>query len=392
MAIAGEIQGQENLSDEQEQEIANMILKRAELAQMTRQLKVNLSKVPSPNVSHDSNCKVTRKRKSKTGGDREIEEAISKVSPKKNRVKNDADIKDKGNQDDIHLSPVKAYRRPGTPPPGPPASSSSSLRSDGDLLGKSEDIPTTPKPNKSQNIPPVIVSGVTSVKDKDNKHAHLDHGMKQVMRTPRRLSNHTRTGSENDVAVDLLMYLATSPYTSSSSLRGSRHGAHEMSHIPTTPMAYGNGNAGSDDEDEAIRFSHLKPSISSPQSTFKVPMHVVHNSIPSSASHSELLMESPSLYMVAASPSPQKRIYVNLSSHESHSNSASSGLLPHVPSTPSRELRTSASHLLRTPNFNMGDYVHNLFSPSPRGNTITSAGNASSTSQNNPAESTGTNK
>lgn len=337
----------------------NRILKRAELAQMTRQLKMNLGKVPNPKVTVESKSKETRKKRANVGVDRDIEEAIKKVSPKKNRVETgDAKENGKENNNNPHESPIKTYRRPRTPPPAPPVSSSSSMRSD-QRAGSRGEIPTPPKSHNVHNIPAVSIS-TTGGEDSDRPHerSHTDHASRQVLTTPKRGYNRTPATSENEVGADLLMYLAASPYTSSSSLRGSRQ-AYEMSRLPTTPMAYHNEHPANDDDD-AIRFSHMKPSMASPQSTFKVPMQVAHGNLPSSAPHSELLMDSPSLYM-ASSMSPHKR---GTNDHPPHTTSST--LQPHIPSTPSRELRVSSSHLLKTPNFNMGDYVHNLFSPSPR--------------------------
>ncbi|CDH09545.1 uncharacterized protein ZBAI_01329 [Zygosaccharomyces bailii ISA1307] len=73
------------MTPEKEQQIASRILERAELAQMTRQLRLNLGKA-------------SEKRK----GDPEISEAIRRVSPKKNS----------------HSTP---QRTTGTPPPPPPS-------------------------------------------------------------------------------------------------------------------------------------------------------------------------------------------------------------------------------------------------------------------------------
>lgn len=388
MAIEVENQNEGQLSPEKEQEIANRILKRAELAQMTRQLKLNLSKVPTPNVSGNgkgaifNEVKIRRKKiPVNNSGDSEIKEAMRKVSPVKTWVGHES----KENQG--NGSPVKSYKILSTPPPAPPVSSSSSIRDDDNEEKKQlSEVPTTPRRVKNHNVPPVIIS---SANDQDNAHNHLYAKNMAMVTTPKRSANGNnphfhRDENENEVGADLLMYLATSPYTSSSN-RASRSGNHiGLSRVPTTPRAstsptaYMSHGSGHEDED-AIRFSHMKPSMSSPQSTFKVPMHVVnHHHLPTSASasYSEVLMDSPSLYM-ATSPSPQKRRHTNL--HDHPSSATSNGLLPHIPSTPSRELRTTSgsTHLLKTPNFNMGDYVHNLFSPSPRvTTTATTNGNS----------------
>lgn len=387
MAIEEENQEDGQLS--KEQEIANRILKRAELAQMTRQLKLNLSKVPTPSVSGSgkgaifNEVKIRRKKlPAANPADSEIEEAMRKVSP----VKTWAGHETKENQG--NESPVKSYKILSTPPPAPPASSSSSIRDDENEEKKQpNEVPTTPRRVKSHNVPPVIIS---SVNDQENTHNNFYAKNMAMVTTPKRSADgnnahfHRKDDNENEVGADLLMYLATSPYTSSSNRASRSSNPIGLSRVPTTPRtstsptAYMSHGSRHEDED-AIRFSHMKPSMSSPQSTFKVPMHVVnHHHLPTSASasYSEVLMDSPSLYM-ATSPSPQKRRHTNL--HDNPSSATSNGFLTHIPSTPSRELRTTSgsTHLLKTPNFNMGDYVHNLFSPSPRvTTTATTNGNS----------------
>lgn len=181
--------------------------------------------------------------------------------------------------------------------------------------------------------------------------------------------------SDNTAGADLLMYLATSPYNKSS-----HNGTPMNVRIPTTPRSYHyasqfslNGNTVSTSND-AVRFSHIKPSASSPQSTFK------SNLLPNFPDES--LMDSPSLYLsnnsgsVQATLSPQQRRKPTTNSLHPPSN---------VPTTPSRELNGTNFNLLRTPNFNMGDYLHNLFSPSPRVTTQQGTSNTSASISSVPA-------
>lgn len=320
---------------EKEQEIASRILKRAELAQMTRQLKMKLGKVPT---SRESSPVKVRKRRGDGGCDPEIKEAIAKVSPvKKGRAE------DEGETSEECGSPVKQMKRWSTPPPVPPTSSSSVLPDRSDDMG----IPTTPRRVRRSHhtVPPVVISSANGVE--------VNGRSMSMLTTPKSKPQGRKSGSnENEVGADLLMYLATSPYTSASS-------AHQSTKVPSTPRNYMSNGAGLEDSQDAIRFSHMKPQASSPQSTFKVPTHLARQGSYSQghsahfpASSSELLMDSPAIYMATAT-SPEKRRQLAVPEPSN------------VPTTPSRELR-STSHLLRTPNFNMGDYVHALFSPSPR--------------------------
>lgn len=322
-------QEEAQMSPEKEQEIANRILKRAELAQMTRQLKMKLGKVPT---SREASPVKVRKRRGDDGCDAEIKEAMAKVSPvKKGCVETTLE---EGSR-----SPVKQLKGWSTPPPAPPASSSSLLRD----RGSEQEVPTTPGRVRSHHhtVPPVVISSSAGEEAHSRSMA--------VLSTPKNRSQGRKLGNESDMGADLLMYLATSPYMPGTT-------AGQPASVPSTPRNYMSGGMALEDSNDAIRFSHIKHHSSSPQSTFKAPHHLVRHATYTQGhtaqfppSSSELLMDSPAIYM-AASSSPQKRRQ----------------LAPaNVPTTPSRELRSS-SHLWKTPNFNMGDYVHALFSPSPR--------------------------
>ncbi|QLL33331.1 hypothetical protein HG536_0E02420 [Torulaspora globosa] len=330
-------QEEAQMSPEKEQEIANRILKRAELAQMTRQLKMKLGKVPT---SREASPVKVRKRRGDGGCDEEIKEAIAKVSPvKKGCVETKAGEEDHGSR-----SPVKQLKGWSTPPPAPPASSSSLLPD----RRNQQEIPTTPRRVKGHHhtVPPAITSS-SSGEDVNSRTMAL-------LATPKNRSLGRKLGtSESDVGADLLMYLATSPYLSAATA------GHQPASVPSTPRNYMSSGVALEDSHDAIRFSHMKHQTSSPQSTFKAPTHFVRHGTYSQGhaaqfppSSSELLMDSPAIYM-AASSSPQKRRQLAVQPPTN------------VPTTPSRELRSS-SHLWKTPNFNMGDYVHALFSPSPR--------------------------
>lgn len=312
---------------------------------MTRQLKMKLSKVPT---SREASPVKNRKKRVVGGSDPEITEAIARVSPVK---KEWLESRLRGDEEDQHAeyeaeSPVKGLRRPSTPPPAPPTSSSSSMR-DIEATRDSQLMPSTPRRTRSRPqmaLPVVIATG---------SDGQVSSGGTAAVTTPQRGASGKKSDhSENEVGADLLMFLATSPYSSATN-------SNRQTRMPSTPMAYMSQGSGPHDSDDAIRFSHIKPSISSPQSTFKVPNHVISHSYNQSSSQpapgtSEGLLQPPSIYSTSVtSPSPPKRRHMGPSEPT------------FIPTTPSRELRSS-SHLLKTPNFNMGDYVHALFSPSPR--------------------------
>ncbi|SCW03785.1 LAFE_0G18162g1_1 [Lachancea fermentati] len=285
---------QSQLSPQKEQEIASKILERAELAQMTRQLKLGLSKVATPKkASRDAKSKVRVSP---------VKFSIPKVHTEQYRI---SPLKRERNPEehidnDHEQSPLKVHKRPSTPNGAEPKARRKSIKHDRD------------------DIPEIAVP-----------------------RTP-------RAAQDNDVGADLLMYLATSPYTSKQQNQLPIVSGNGKMKIPTTPSYLSQGPNG-----DAIRLSHIKAHTTSPHSAFKVPNHTTGTTLGGTPSNISELMESPSvaLYM---SPSPNKR---KVSGTGPQTTLA-------IPSTPSRELRSS--HLLKTPNFNMGDYVHNLFSPSPR--------------------------
>lgn len=341
---------QSQMSPEKEQELTSKILHRAELAQMTRQLKLGLSNVPSAKRNQDSTAK-KRSGDDEDDGD-ENKSLLEAISPAKKPLHDDTNKM-------AAFSPVKFMGKPNTPP-----CSRQRISEDCPEQSKSrkEDTPSTPK----ASAPPIILPHSSSHQQRSND---------KIFMTPKRNNNNTNSNnnnnsirkkasvskdlpqdSDNTAGADLLMYLATSPYTKSS-----HHGTPMNVKMPTTPRSshYAsqlnmNGNTGNAAND-AVRFSHIKPSASSPQSTFKTNL----------LSHfpDDSLMDSPSLYLsnnsgnAQAALSPQQRRKPTTNTLHPPTN---------VPTTPSRELNSTNFNLLRTPNFNMGDYLHNLFSPSPR--------------------------
>lgn len=305
------------VQNEPENELASRILERAQLAQMARQLKVDLGRVGADKEA--SNAGVRPRPLSAPAG---FTSASSRAQKKG----------------------LTSYPAPLT-----------------GLAGASENIARKRSPEhttkSSSPLKKVVLEspegpGLRSTeeihlgKESTTTHTTLNTGSgSNAPKTPKP----SRAEDDNAGAADLLMYLATSPFNSGRSQTSFQTG----SRVPFTPSQ--EPTIANFDSTEPVRFSHMKPSMASPQSTFKVPQHV-------STSHmgfQDMLMESPSLYLNSglnntnhsnSTPSPRKR---RTSSY--------------APTTPSRDQSSGANHnLLKTPNFNMGDYIHNIFSPSPR--------------------------
>ncbi|CAI6717749.1 BFH_HP2_G0043390.mRNA.1.CDS.1 [Saccharomyces cerevisiae] len=362
---------QPQMSPEKEQELASKILHRAELAQMTRQLKLGLSNVPSTKRKQDS---TTKKRSGEDAEDvdEDHKTLLEAISPAKKPLHDDT------NKMTV-ISPVKFVEKPNTPP-------SSRQRKAEDrsqqIKPRKEDTPSTPRASATPIILPHASSHYQRPHDKNfmtpkrnnnnsSNHSNNNNNIKKKAAG----SKDAPQDSDNTAGADLLMYLATSPYNKSS-----HHGTPMAVRMPTTPRSYHyasqlslNGNTAGTSND-AVRFSHIKPSASSPQSTFK------SNLLPNFPDES--LMDSPSLYLsnnngsVQATLSPQQRRKPTTNTLHPPSN---------VPTTPSRELNGTNFNLLRTPNFNMGDYLHNLFSPSPRVPAQQGASNTSASIPSVPA-------
>ncbi|KAL3240065.1 Stb1p [Nakaseomyces bracarensis] len=377
------------LSRDREDELASKILERAQLAQMRRQLKIGLSRVPS-------NGEIELETREDHAGEGQEEDHESgsgrhKISPLKRRSGDSYQMRDSMNamsplkkvllesdsarsahvsahtsaHPSANTSPMaaaKRFVRPSTPPrtAGRPVSVHGTA-------GESK-LPTTPKLSNAQPFMANNVRKEDALTDK-------------VPKTPNRGSSQKKQGNksstDDSTGADLLMYLATSPYSSARGQSGSypRKGSISSTtmKIPTTPYTsmYMSHGLNQDANDDAVRYSALKASLNSPQSTFKVP-HVVGGNGANGQWFPDILMDSPSLYLGSTLSPNQKKKFAS-PGPTSGGSALGTGTLP-VPSTPSRELHHSTNpHLLKTPNFNMGDYLQ-IFSPSPRVN-ISELGN-----------------
>ncbi|AET37796.1 Stb1p Ecym_2038 [Eremothecium cymbalariae DBVPG len=358
------------LSPQKEQEIASKILKRAELAQMTRQLKLGLSKVASPkkssgvasnnngvNKSVGMRSQVSKINEGKGCGsgilNRNSPTKVSKSTPVLSRLVRESrhadlmtqvvDTKENGAHSRGSWPLLKKQRAQCE---GPLTEIQSKASRANSKEGARLVVPTTPKPKRRVNntMGAVVTNSSTG----------------------------NLGGSNNEeVGADLLMYLATSPY---SSMKNSAQIGSPK--IPMTPSYHNQVSAASD----AVRLSHMKP-YGSPQSVFKAPGQSIGGHFVSNGGSSSLLsqgsiqdiMDSPnlSLYM---SPSPHKR--KNSSGYLLPASSIIDASSMGDSFRPPSSSHSLTSRLLRTPNFNMNDYVHNLFSPSPR---IDSGGSSGST-------------
>ncbi|SCU93866.1 LANO_0E05006g1_1 [Lachancea nothofagi CBS 11611] len=326
------------MSPQKEQEIALKILERAELAQMTRQLKMGLSKVATPKKSSRDNARPKTRMSPVKLNMPPIARENTRVSPlKRNRADQESELSPNGAEEE-HQDKTEpdAITRPSTPPRSVQKTRRRSLHSE--------------------------------------REDGTDPAELAVPRTP------ISSRETNDLGADLLMYLATSPYTSakSTTLQGpqtpSAAVGASQGKILTTPSLQQQQHSSGD----AVRLSHIKnqpPSSSSSSSHFgfKVPNHTssstAHHETPSHSSSSQFseIMDSPqvSFYMTSSSPRKRKGSVPSATAAATTTSTISANTQTlAVPGTPSRELRTA--QLLATPNFNMGDYVHNLFSPSPR--------------------------
>lgn len=317
------------------------------MAQMTRQLKLGLSQIPRGKSNGSSGTDSGASSMKRAAAD--SSQLLAETSPLKKQS----------------VSPVK----------------------------KELNHPSSPESTNSSTSP-IKITPSTPGRSTNNNHISKNNisggHLNKFLTTPKRKISSKKDPGNNDSGADLLMYLATSPYTSKSGASNlppssvsnptnnplSNSKFNNLMRIPTTPSSssYMNNHISNDD---AIRLSNMKTSLSSPQSTFKVPQSISNNAH-ASLSYPDVLMESPSLYLGSNLISPQKKRQSQQSQQQT--------LLPNIPTTPSREsINTTTNNntnttnnnmsfnLLKTPNFNMGDYIHNLFSPSPNVTSQTSS-------------------
>ncbi|CCK72608.1 Stb1p KNAG_0K02450 [Huiozyma naganishii CBS 8797] len=368
-----------------EDELAERILQRAQLAQWKRQLKVGLNQTLGGYSA--GNPGSARKRSSgidqadftardSLQGEVEVERETGTGTA---TAASEADLESREDG-----SPWKKHQADRTPLKQRQASVGTTTLAEADRQRTSGSTPV--RHYVKPRITPTKLK--TKIETGTPEKASGGHTADQKFTTPKStaqvpIRNHSvynDTGeplglnsTNNSAGADLLIYLATSPYSSATRSQQQHQQQNPSSRgtarIPTTPSSSIYGTHHHTDANDAIRLSNLKHSMSSPQSTFKVP-HTVGSSgfmyPPSSSSSAGVhafnsdLMESPSLYSMSQQHlTPRKRTGPPRSATE----------LAPIPTTPSRELTapSSASHnLLKTPNFNMGDYIHNIFSPSPR--------------------------
>lgn len=395
------------LSPEKEQEIAQKILERAELAQMTRQLKFGLSKVPTPKSNRVSRLSPSNKRKSSIGsGTIPKEQFLNRLSPKKGLpfVHSKKQLSSNSSNEKLSLneSALKSLDQ--------------NFRTDHNkTLKKEANIIQSTAMRKStsrtdlKDIPIVQPNGIRKSNSKtDLKEVRIIEpttpgrssptakfqapSTKYLMMTPNRnarqenslhLPNTNNNSHDNEMGADLLMYLAASPYSGNKSpgksqvtaTPGRRLSAIGISKVPSTPssaLLYRqlltdlHDPLQLDESEQPIRLSHIKASISSPNVSLSGNVYSgVNSTFTQNMGLGDVLLDSPTLFNVV-SPSTQKK-KANV-----HNNST---LLSMPPTTPSRELKSSGTtaNLLKTPNFNMGDYIYNLFSPSPNVTAATSS-------------------
>lgn len=366
------------LSRDREDELSSKILERAQLAQMRRQLKIGLSRVPSntgeprdeegegvqsagteAGAGAGTKDRFTSPLKRRSGDPFEMKDSMNAMSPLKKAM---LESETSRSAQTSPMAAAKRFIRPSTPPrtAGRPVSVHGTV-------GESR-MPTTPK---LSNVQPVMLNQQQQAVDSNGSANRRDESDK-IPKTPKRGSSQKKSGNkssaDDSTGADLLMYLATSPYSSARAQQSgnyTRKGSISSMKVPTTPYSsmYMSNAHNQDSNDDAVRFSALKASLNSPQSTFKVP-HVVGGNGANGQWFPDILMDSPSLYL-GSTMSPNHKKKVASPGPSAGGSALGSGNLP-IPSTPSRELHHATNpHLLKTPNFNMGDYLQ-IFSPSPR--------------------------
>lgn len=336
--------------------LAARILERAQLAQMTRNLKLGLSQVSNSSISK-SNDTTTKNKHNKENLNAQDIQTISlnqleskkritsipqdskETSPLKKHLT--TNMKRKNTDSNNNISTIHPLENnPKKDPFIKPRSPMKNRDSNGSSMVK---VPSTPKRSSSNpkstalssnNIRTTPIRRITRIEeelDKTNYNNNesgnntVDHGTDEMI--------------NNSVGADLLIYLATSPYSKNDTSSSSKI------KIPTTPRTSTFGQLNTDD---TIRLSHLKPSLTSPQSTLKNINYNLNNDIfnkhGTNLYFNDIILESPSSY---------NNINSNHNNNSNNSTNANNNI---------------NNNLLKIPNFNMGDYIHSIFSPSPNVN------------------------
>lgn len=320
-----------------DRDLAARILERAQMAQMKRKLKLGLSQVPTSSHTYQNGhiSKKDEPNSEKSNLDKIEHPPLRPLETRKRITAIPQDSKD--------TSPLKKH-------------ASANLKINKDLSKKNK-FAKPKSPTKNKEIGPIPVIKVPSTPGRSSNPSSSSNNSNNIQTTPNRKITRISHGDDNNndistnaTGADLLIYLATSPYTKNESAASTRI------KIPTTPRTSTFGQLSADD---AIRLSHLKPSLTSPQSTLKNIHHNSNGDIlggnVSNMQFNNMLLESPSLYNSNGTLAPS----TGTNNHNANlhlnttSNANASGFNP---------------NLLKTPNFNMGDYIHNLFSPSPNVN------------------------
>ncbi|AAS51748.1 ADL172Wp [Eremothecium gossypii ATCC 10895] len=343
------------LSPQKEQEIASKILQRAELAQMTRQLKLGLSRVASPKKgSSAASCpNAVNKTAVLRGPGPRMKDGLGvcmgaiagRCSPIKmsrsapaisrlllGKAKTGCATTPDEKENEEGQSPAKRHKQ------GAGAADGRGGPQRGALMDMIKPLPSTPKSHReaAPRRPAVGASAGT-----------LPHG-------------------SEDVGADLLMYLATSPYASAAK----QH--HTSSpRVPMTP-SYLHHASSAGDPRPAQAWQHPSPHA--------VPKMSQNYAAAQAGASPSMLLGQEAFHELGDSPGMS--MYMSPQTHRLKGNGgyllptasiSDPSVLGDTGRPPSSQSLTS--HLLRTPNFNMNDYVHNLFSPSPRIDPPGSSGN-----------------
>ena len=183
-------------------------------------------------------------------------------------------------------------------------------------------------------------------------------------------------------------------------------GQDAMVAVPTTPSSnpYGGFNQSSTTHNDAERLSHMKPSIGSPQSALKYAYGLPHSGSAQLAELSDdILLQSPSIFLNATDHTTLQSQHRSEPVQRKPMVQVQSSDRQETPKTPSQDQALSNENmpsatlsmlnLLKTPNFNFGDYIHSIFSPSPKVSnpTISALRKPNASSNKVPPDTSGTN-